>query len=44
MDLEIAVTARAARGKHNRRLRTTGVVPGVLFGKAIESIPVQVEA
>jgi len=44
MDLEIAVTARAASGKHNRRLRTTGVVPGVLFGKATGSIPVQVEA
>ncbi len=44
MDLEIAVTARAASGKHNRRLRTTGVVPGVLFGKTTGSIPVQVEA
>jgi large subunit ribosomal protein L25 len=44
MDLEIAVTARAASGKHNRRLRTTGVVPGVLFGKSTGSIPVQVEA
>jgi len=44
MDLEIAVTARAASGKHNRRLRTTGVVPGVLFGKSTGSIPVQVES
>lgn len=44
MDLEIAVAARAASGKHNRRLRTTGVVPGVLFGKSTGSIPVQVEA
>lgn len=44
MDLEIAVNARDVHGKQNRRLRTTGVVPGVLFGKKIGSIPVQVDA
>ncbi|HTI30092.1 MAG TPA: 50S ribosomal protein L25 [Methylomirabilota bacterium] len=44
MDLEIAVNAREVHGKQNRRLRTTGVVPGVLFGKKIGSIPVQVDA
>lgn len=44
MALEIAVTARDVRGKQNRRLRTTGVVPGVLFGKTTGSIPVQLDA
>jgi large subunit ribosomal protein L25 len=44
MDLEIAVNARDVYGKQNKRLRTTGVVPGVLFGKKIGSIPVQVDA
>ena len=44
MDLEIAVAARDVYGKQNKRLRTTGVVPGVLFGKATGSIPVQVDA
>jgi large subunit ribosomal protein L25 len=44
MDLEIAVNAREVHGKQNKRLRTTGVVPGVLFGKKIGSIPVQVDA
>ena len=44
MDLEIAVNARDVYGKQNKRLRTTGVVPGVLFGKKIGSISVQVDA
>jgi large subunit ribosomal protein L25 len=44
MDLEIAVSARDVYGKRNKRLRTTGVVPGVLFGKSIGSIPVQLDA
>jgi large subunit ribosomal protein L25 len=44
MDPEIAVNARDVYGKQNKRLRTTGVVPGVLFGKKIGSIPVQVDA
>ena len=44
MDLEIAVSAREVYGKQNKRLRTTGVVPGVLFGKTTGSIPVQLDA
>lgn len=44
MDLEIAVRARDVYGKQNKRLRSTGVVPGVLFGKTIGSIPVQLDA
>jgi large subunit ribosomal protein L25 len=44
MDLEIAVAARDVYGKQNKRLRTTGVVPGVLFGKSTGSIPVQIDA
>jgi large subunit ribosomal protein L25 len=44
MDLEIAVSARDVYGKQNKRLRTTGVVPGVLFGKSTGSIPVQLDA
>ena len=44
MDLEIALDPRAAFGKENRRLRRDGLVPGVVFGKGIESTPVQVEA
>ena len=43
MDLEIAVNARAVYGKQNKRLRTTGVVPGVLFGKSTGSIAVQLD-
>jgi large subunit ribosomal protein L25 len=43
MDLEIAVNARVVYGKQNKRLRTTGVVPGVLFGKSTGSIPVQLD-
>ena len=43
MALEIDVTARDVRGKQNKRLRTTGVVPGVLFGKSTGSIPVQLD-
>ncbi|MDP9468030.1 MAG: 50S ribosomal protein L25 [Chloroflexota bacterium] len=44
MDLEIAVAARDVYGKQNKRLRTTGIVPGVLYGKATGSIPVQIDA
>jgi large subunit ribosomal protein L25 len=44
MDLEIAVSARAVSGKQNKRLRGSGVVPGVLFGKTTGSIPVQLGA
>lgn len=44
MDNEIAVDARSATGKQNRRLRLTGQVPAVVFGKGRESLSVQVEA
>jgi large subunit ribosomal protein L25 len=44
MDLEIALAPRQAHGKANRRLRRTGVVPGVVYGKGAESTPVQVDA
>jgi large subunit ribosomal protein L25 len=44
MDLELALDPRVALGKENRRLRREGLVPGVVFGKGIESTPVQVEA
>ena len=43
MELEIAVSGRDVYGKQNKRLRTTGVVPGVLFGKSTGSIPVQID-
>ena len=44
MDNEIAVDPRTATGKQNRRLRLTGQVPAVVFGKGRESLSVQVEA
>lgn len=44
MDLEITVSARSVLGKHNNRLRGTGMVPGVLFGKVIGSVAVQLDA
>jgi large subunit ribosomal protein L25 len=44
MDLELTLDAREAQGKANRRLRRTGVVPGVVYGKGIDSTPVQVDA
>ena len=44
MDLELTLAAREALGKANRRLRRTGVVPGVVFGKDQASTPVQVDA
>src|SRR5712691_5101990 len=44
MELEIAVDGRSVSGKQNKRLRATGIVPGVLFGKKTGSIPVQVDA
>ena len=44
MDLQIALDARTAHGKANRRLRRQGVVPGVVFGKGEGSTPVQVDA
>lgn len=43
MDLELALDPRAASGRQNKRLRREGVVPGVVFGKGTESVPVQVD-
>lgn len=44
MDLELALDARQASGKENKRLRRRGIVPGVVFGKGAPSVPVQVDA
>jgi ribosomal protein L25, Ctc-form len=44
MDLELALDAREASGKENKRLRRKGIVPGVVFGKGLPSVPVQVDA
>jgi large subunit ribosomal protein L25 len=44
MDLNIAVDARSASGKKTKRLRAEGIVPGVLFGKKVGSVPVQLGA
>jgi large subunit ribosomal protein L25 len=43
-DLQINVDARTVTGKHTRRLRDAGIVPGVLFGKKAGSVPVQLDA
>ena len=44
MDLELALDARQAQGKANKRLRREGIVPGVVFGKGEGSTPVQLDA
>lgn len=44
MALEIAPEARTLTGKASKRLRRDGLVPGVVFGKGRESMPVQIEA
>ena len=44
MTLEFAVDPRHVLGKQTKRLRRAGAVPGVVFGKGEESIPVQVDA
>ena len=44
MDLELTLDAREAQGKANKRLRRSGLVPGVVYGKGHESVPVQVDA
>ena len=44
MTLELAVDARSVLGKQTKRLRRAGTVPGVVFGKSTDSIPVQVDA
>jgi large subunit ribosomal protein L25 len=43
-ELQIHVDARSVTGKHTRRLRAAGIVPGVLFGKKAGSVPVQLDA
>ncbi len=44
MDLELTLDARDALGKANKRLRREGLVPGVVYGKGHDSLPVQVDA
>jgi large subunit ribosomal protein L25 len=44
MDLQIAASARSVLGKQTSRLRSRGLVPGVLFGKATGSQAVQLDA
>jgi large subunit ribosomal protein L25 len=44
MDLQIAVDERTATGKATKRLRAAGIVPGVVFGKKVGSVPVQLDA
>ncbi|HEY8180393.1 MAG TPA: 50S ribosomal protein L25, partial [Candidatus Limnocylindria bacterium] len=44
MDLQIRVDPRTVTGKHTKRLRAAGVVPGVVFGKKAGSVPVQLDA
>ena len=40
----LAAQRRSSRGRRrSRRLRATGVVPGVVYGKGIESVPVSVD-
>lgn len=44
MDLELTLDAREAQGKANKRLRRSGIVPGVVYGKGEGSTNVQVDA
>lgn len=44
MDLELKLDPRTTLGKAAKRLRRSGVVPGVVFGKEHASTPVQVDA
>jgi large subunit ribosomal protein L25 len=44
MDHQIAVDARDVTGKRTKRLRSAGIVPGVLFGKKAGSVAVQLDA
>ena len=42
-DIVVAAQNRTERGKNvNRRLRTKGLIPGVLYGKAKKPVPVAV--
>ncbi|HOO39149.1 MAG TPA: 50S ribosomal protein L25 [Deltaproteobacteria bacterium] len=40
--ITLDIDARSARKKKVRSLRREGIIPGVIYGKGIESIPVQV--
>lgn len=44
MDLELTLDPRETQGKANKRLRRSGLVPGVVYGKGEGSTNVQVEA
>ncbi|MDQ3879657.1 MAG: 50S ribosomal protein L25 [Chloroflexota bacterium] len=44
MDLELSVADRTVTGKATKRLRRDGIVPGVVFGKGSDSVPVQLDA
>lgn len=44
MDLSVTLQRRSATGRGNGRLRREGLVPGVVFGKGSESVPVQLNA
>jgi large subunit ribosomal protein L25 len=44
MDLELTLDPREAQGKANKRLRRSGIVPGVVYGKGEGSTNVQVAA
>jgi large subunit ribosomal protein L25 len=44
MTLEVSLAARQAHGKANKRLRRSGIVPGVVFGNGEESTAVQLGA
>lgn len=44
MTLALAVDARSVLGKQTKQLRRAGTVPGVVYGKGTDSVPVQVDA
>ena len=44
MEMQIRVDPRTVTGKHTKRLRAAGIVPGVVFGKKAGSVAVQLDA
>lgn len=44
MELQISIVARDVTGKRTKRLRASGIVPGVVFGKTAGSVAVQLDA
>ena len=45
MALQLAVQPRETQGKHgNRRLRQSGIIPGILYGHGLECVPLAVAA